>query len=45
MNLDVANMIGRGQLMKAASYVMANNVGGVCAAAAGMMAAKKIFRI
>ena len=43
MNLDVANMIGRGEMMKAASYVMMNNVGGVCAAAAGMMLAKKLF--
>ena len=45
MNLDVANMIGRGELMKATAYVMTNNVGGVCAAAAGVTLAKKIFRV
>lgn len=45
MNVDMANMIGRGEMMKAASYAMANNVGGVCAATAGMMLAKKLFRV
>ena len=44
-SVDVVNMMGRGEMARAASYVMTNNVGGFCAAAAGMMAAKKIFRL
>jgi len=44
-SVDVVNMIGRGEMLKATTYVMTNNIGGVCAAAAGMMAAKKIFRL
>lgn len=44
-SVDVVNMLGRGEAAKAASYVVTNNVGGLAAAAAGMMVAKKLFRV
>lgn len=42
-SVDVVNMMHKGETTKAVSYMMANNVGGVCAAAAGMMIARRIF--
>jgi len=44
-SVDVVQMIGRGEILKATSYAMANNFGGIAAAAAGMMIAKKIYRL
>jgi CrcB protein len=43
-SVDVVQWLTNGQATKAVSYVMANNVGGVAAAAAGMSIAKKFFR-
>ena len=40
---DIVAMVGKGEVAKACSYLMVNNVGGVTAAAAGMMVAKKFF--
>ena len=42
-SVDVVNMISRGDMVKAASYVATNNIGGFAAAACGMMLAKKIL--
>uniref|UniRef100_A0A7S2GVB8 Fluoride ion transporter CrcB n=1 Tax=Helicotheca tamesis TaxID=374047 RepID=A0A7S2GVB8_9STRA len=42
-SVDVVNMVGKGQMGKAAAYVMTNNVGGVAAAAMGMMVARRLF--
>ena len=42
-SVDVAKWITEGQIGKASGYVLANNVGGIMAAAAGMMVMKKIF--
>lgn len=41
-SVDVATWIIKGETGKALSYVMANNCGGVAAAVAGMMIAKRI---
>lgn len=40
---DIVSMVGKGEMVKACSYFMVNNVGGVTAAAAGMVLAKKMF--
>lgn len=42
-SVDVAKWMAEGQIQKATSYVLANNVGGVVAAAAGMLIMKKFF--
>ena len=42
-SVDIVNMIGRGEAARALGYAMANNVGGVGAAACGMMLIRKIF--
>jgi CrcB protein len=42
-SVDIANMIHNGQTAKAFGYVATNNVGGIAAAAVGMMFAKKVF--
>lgn len=42
---DIVAMVGKGEVAKACSYMLVNNVGGVTAAAAGMILAKKIFGI
>lgn len=44
-SVDVVHMIGRGEVLKATSYFMANNAGGILAAAAGITLAKKIYRL
>lgn len=44
-SVDVVNMIGKGEMVKAISYALANNIGGVTAAATGMIIAKKMYRI
>jgi fluoride ion exporter CrcB/FEX len=44
-SVDVVNMMSRGEMSKACSYLMVNNVGGVVAAAAGMMVVKKMFKV
>ena len=44
-SVDVANMVGRGEMNRALSYMMVNNVGGVVAAAAGMMAVRKLLKV
>mmetsp|Transcript_23348 Transcript_23348/g.26873 ORF Transcript_23348/g.26873 Transcript_23348/m.26873 type:complete len:169 (-) Transcript_23348:488-994(-) len=41
-SLDVVAMIGRNELLKACSYVAANNCGGIMAAAAGFAMVRKI---
>jgi CrcB protein len=43
-SVDVVQWLSKGQAVKAVSYVMTNNAGGVAAAAAGMTIAKKFFR-
>jgi CrcB protein len=42
-SVDVAKWLAAGETSKAATYVMTNNVGGIVAAAAGMMIMKKVF--
>ena len=42
-SVDVVNWMAAGQFEKATRYVLANNIGGFAAAAAGMMIMKKIF--
>lgn len=42
-SVDVANWLAKGEIMVAVKYVMANNVGSVMAAAAGMALVKKRF--
>lgn len=44
-SVEVVNMISRGETAKAASYVAATNLGGLSAAACGIMLAKKIFHL
>jgi fluoride ion exporter CrcB/FEX len=41
--VDVANWLAQGQTTKAVSYIMANNVGGIVAATAGLVLVKKLF--
>mmetsp|Transcript_25143 Transcript_25143/g.36975 ORF Transcript_25143/g.36975 Transcript_25143/m.36975 type:complete len:160 (-) Transcript_25143:474-953(-) len=42
-SVDVFNMMQSGQLLRALSYVMANNAGGIIAAGTGMVLVKKLF--
>ena len=42
-SVDVVNMISKGELMRASTYIAVNNVGGVCAAGLGMMMVKRVF--
>jgi CrcB protein len=42
-SVDVANWLAKGEIMVAMKYVMANNVGSVMAAAAGMALVKRRF--
>ena len=42
-SVDVVTWLAKGETTKAVSYVMTNNVGGIVAAAAGLVIAKKIF--
>mmetsp|Transcript_16154 Transcript_16154/g.37098 ORF Transcript_16154/g.37098 Transcript_16154/m.37098 type:complete len:138 (-) Transcript_16154:896-1309(-) len=42
-SVDVVNWISQGQTRMAMKYILTNNVGGVIAAAAGMLLVKKIF--
>ena len=42
-SVDVANWLAKGQTATAVKYVLANNVGGVMAAAAGMLLVKKFL--
>lgn len=42
-SVDVANWLAQGQTTKAVSYIMANNVGGIVAATAGLVLVKKLF--
>ena len=42
-SVDVVQCLSKGQAMKAASYVLTNNAGGIAAAAVGMTIAKKFF--
>uniref|UniRef100_A0A7S2UR56 Fluoride ion transporter CrcB n=1 Tax=Attheya septentrionalis TaxID=420275 RepID=A0A7S2UR56_9STRA len=43
-SVDVMTMLGKGQATRAFSYVLANNVGGICAAFAGHMMARRIIK-
>ncbi|CAJ1938320.1 unnamed protein product [Cylindrotheca closterium] len=43
-SVDVVTWLAEGKTMRAMSYMAANNVGGIAAAACGMSLAKKIFR-
>jgi fluoride exporter len=42
-SVDVVNWLSQGQAQKALSYIAVNNVGGIAAAAVGMMLMKKIL--
>jgi CrcB protein len=42
-SVDIATWLAQGQTTKAASYILANNVGGIVAASAGMLLVKKLF--
>ena len=42
-SVDIVNMIGRGEAARALGYVAVNNVGGVSAAAAGMLLVRKMI--
>ena len=42
-SVDIVNMIGRGEAARALGYVAFNNIGGVGAAAAGMLLVRKLF--
>ncbi|KAL7570116.1 hypothetical protein ACA910_017148 [Epithemia clementina (nom. ined.)] len=44
-SVDVVNWISQGKMGKAAAYVMTNNVGGILAAAAGLVVVKKLFGV
>jgi CrcB protein len=43
-SVDVMTMLNKGHATRALSYVLANNVGGFCAAAAGHMMARRMFK-
>jgi fluoride ion exporter CrcB/FEX len=43
-SVDVVTLLGEGKTARALGYVATNNIGGLVAAAAGMMLVKKIFR-
>jgi fluoride ion exporter CrcB/FEX len=42
-SVDVITMLGRGDMIKACSYIIVNNFGGIAAAACGMSMARKLF--
>lgn len=42
-SVDVVTWLSKGQTAKALTYVMVNNVGGVAAAASGLMLVRKLF--
>lgn len=42
-SVDVMNMLVKGEMIKAGSYLIANNVGGIAAAACGMSMARRVF--
>jgi CrcB protein len=42
-SVDVATWLAQGQTTKAVSYVLVNNVGGIVAAATGLVLVKKLF--
>jgi CrcB protein len=42
-SVDVANWLAQGQTTKAVAYMVVNNVGGVAAAATGLVLVKKLF--
>jgi fluoride ion exporter CrcB/FEX len=42
-SVDIVTWISQGKTTKAVSYIVCNNVGGVMAAAAGLMLVKKVF--
>jgi fluoride ion exporter CrcB/FEX len=42
-SVDVVTWLSEGKTAKAMKYVAANNVGGICAAAAGMVLMKKFM--
>lgn len=42
-SVDIVNMIGRGEAARALGFVAANNIGGVGAAAAGMLLVRKLI--
>lgn len=42
-SVDVVTWLSQGQTTKALSYIAVNNVGGICAAATGMMLVKKLM--
>ena len=44
-SVDVVNWVTQGKVAKAAVYVMTNNVGGIVAAAAGLVIVQKIFGV
>jgi CrcB protein len=44
-SVDIVTWISQGKTTKAVSYIMANNVGGVMAAAAGLVLVKKVFGV
>ena len=44
-SVDIATWLSQGKTGKAVSYIMANNVGGVLAAAAGLVLVKKVFGV
>jgi fluoride ion exporter CrcB/FEX len=44
-SVDVVTWLSQGKTTKAVSYIMANNVGGVMAAAAGLVLVKKVFGV
>jgi len=44
-SVDVVNMMAKGEMTKVCSYLMVNNVGGIVAAASGMMVVKKILKL
>eukprot|EP00578_Thalassiosira_sp_NH16_P025185 CAMPEP_0181088918 /NCGR_PEP_ID=MMETSP1071-20121207/7032_1 /TAXON_ID=35127 /ORGANISM="Thalassiosira sp., Strain NH16" /LENGTH=69 /DNA_ID=CAMNT_0023170845 /DNA_START=383 /DNA_END=592 /DNA_ORIENTATION=+ len=42
-SVDVVNMLGKGEMTRACSYVAANNAGGILMAFAGFNMAKRIL--
>lgn len=44
-SVDVMTWLSQGKTTKALAYVMTNNVGGVVAAAAGMVLVKRLFGV
>jgi fluoride ion exporter CrcB/FEX len=44
-SVDIVTWLSQGKTTKAVSYIMANNVGGVMAATAGLVLVKKVFGV